>query len=163
MSKKKESAIKKRIDSNRKRKLWTGIPEIAIQFSIWMIGIIWKYSKNNISLLKNDLNIVENKMPEVCKFVRTYLMMISEMPTTPCRSTSSATENALCKGVFSGIICRSLKKKKSELFNQINSIIIQSNLIQFSPVNCDDSCDHNHDDYCDELMVMEFITKECGS
>ena len=37
-----------------------------------------------------------------------YLMMISLMPTTPCLSTSSATEKALCKGVFSGIICSSL-------------------------------------------------------
>ena len=38
-----------------------------------------------------------------------HLMMISEMPTTPCLRTSSATEKALCKGVFSGMICSSLQ------------------------------------------------------
>eukprot|EP01033_Poteriospumella_lacustris_P016981 gene16980-gene17726 len=32
-------------------------------------------------------------------------MMISDMPTTPWRNTSSATENARCSGVFSGMIC----------------------------------------------------------
>ena len=40
------------------------------------------------------------------------LIMISEMPTTPCLSTSSATENALCRGVFSGMIWRSLWGQK---------------------------------------------------
>ena len=49
---------------------------------------------------------------------RTHLMMISLIPTTPCLSTSSATEKALCKGVFSGIICRSLhgtSRRKGEI------------------------------------------------
>mmetsp|Transcript_6032 Transcript_6032/g.20278 ORF Transcript_6032/g.20278 Transcript_6032/m.20278 type:complete len:291 (-) Transcript_6032:14-886(-) len=34
--------------------------------------------------------------------------MISEMPTTPWRSTSSATPKACCSGVCSGMICSSL-------------------------------------------------------
>mmetsp|Transcript_2579 Transcript_2579/g.5670 ORF Transcript_2579/g.5670 Transcript_2579/m.5670 type:complete len:314 (+) Transcript_2579:808-1749(+) len=37
--------------------------------------------------------------------MRPGLMMISEMPTTPCLSTSSATVKAFSRGVFSGIIC----------------------------------------------------------
>jgi hypothetical protein len=41
-----------------------------------------------------------------------HLMMISEMPTTPCLSTSSATEKALCSGVFSGMICSSLNAEE---------------------------------------------------
>mmetsp|Transcript_28130 Transcript_28130/g.45735 ORF Transcript_28130/g.45735 Transcript_28130/m.45735 type:complete len:268 (+) Transcript_28130:234-1037(+) len=36
------------------------------------------------------------------------LMMISEIPTTPCRSMSSATRNASVTGVFSGTILSSL-------------------------------------------------------
>jgi hypothetical protein len=43
-----------------------------------------------------------------------YLMIISEMPTTPCLSTSSATENALCSGVFSGIICSNLRTNERQ-------------------------------------------------
>ena len=57
-------------------------------------------------------------------------MMISEMPTTPCRSTSSATENALCSGVFSGMICRSLRIKK-EYFKNVNI----TNLVEISHSN----------------------------
>mmetsp|Transcript_6594 Transcript_6594/g.7187 ORF Transcript_6594/g.7187 Transcript_6594/m.7187 type:complete len:248 (+) Transcript_6594:626-1369(+) len=35
-------------------------------------------------------------------------IIISEIPTTPCRRTSSATEKARCKGVFSGMISSNL-------------------------------------------------------
>mmetsp|Transcript_1740 Transcript_1740/g.3807 ORF Transcript_1740/g.3807 Transcript_1740/m.3807 type:complete len:271 (+) Transcript_1740:586-1398(+) len=38
---------------------------------------------------------------------RPGLMIISEIPTTPCRKMSSATKNASVRGVFSGTICRS--------------------------------------------------------
>jgi hypothetical protein len=34
-------------------------------------------------------------------------MMISDMPTTPCRKMSSATKKASVKGVFSGTIFNS--------------------------------------------------------
>mmetsp|Transcript_21386 Transcript_21386/g.19461 ORF Transcript_21386/g.19461 Transcript_21386/m.19461 type:complete len:200 (-) Transcript_21386:99-698(-) len=38
-------------------------------------------------------------------FINPGRMIISDIPTTPCLSTSSVTEKAFCNGVFSGIIC----------------------------------------------------------
>ena len=42
----------------------------------------------------------------------TNLMMISDIPTTPCLSTSSATEKALWRGVFSGMIWSNLANER---------------------------------------------------
>mmetsp|Transcript_4383 Transcript_4383/g.12921 ORF Transcript_4383/g.12921 Transcript_4383/m.12921 type:complete len:217 (+) Transcript_4383:7194-7844(+) len=41
-------------------------------------------------------------------FINPGFIIISDIPTTPCRKTSSATEKASCRGVFSGIIFNNL-------------------------------------------------------